>query len=72
MSNPTVVVRLRLGWGFDNNKEFLTAVSNMMSDLADLFADLGGDIAAEEIRKQENFTKKMIYVVYVDFAIDII
>ena len=42
------------------NKEFLTAVSNMMSDLADLYADLGGDIAAEEIRKQEDFTKKMM------------
>ena len=31
-----------------------------MSDLAELYIDLGGDIAAEEIKKKENFTKKIV------------
>lgn len=44
----------------ENNKEFIIAVGNMMSDLADLYTDLGGDIAAEEFRKQEDFAKKLV------------
>ena len=32
----------------------------MMSDLAVLYTDLGGEIAAEELRKQEDFTKKVV------------
>lgn len=43
----------------EHNKEFITAVSKMMSDLADLYTDLGGDIAAQELRKQEAFAKKL-------------
>merc|ERR1712217_503434 len=44
----------------DHNKEFIGAVSNMMGDLADLYTGLGGDIAAEGIRKQQDFTKKLL------------
>ena len=44
----------------DYNKEFFTAIGNMMSDLAVLYTDLGGEIAAEELRKQEDFTKKVV------------
>ena len=50
----------------ENNKDFLTAVGRMMSDLADLYADLGGDIAAKEMRKHSRFTKT-IAVCLVDF-----
>jgi len=44
----------------EQNKEFITAIGNMMSDLAELYFDLGGDFAAEEIKKKENFTKKIV------------
>ena len=44
----------------DHNKEFIGAVSNMMGDLADLYTELGGDMAAKGIRKQQDFTKKLL------------
>jgi len=44
----------------EHNTDFITAVSKMMGDLADLYTDLDGDTAANEIRKQENFTKKAV------------
>jgi len=44
----------------EQNKEFITAIGNMMSDLAELYIDLGGDIAAEQIKKKENFAKKIV------------
>ena len=43
----------------EHSKEFITAVGKMLSDLAHLYDDLGGDIAADQIRKQESFTKKI-------------
>merc|ERR1711892_1491289 len=43
-----------------NNKEFINAVGNMMSDLADLYTDLGGLTVATEVRIQEVFTKKVL------------
>lgn len=44
----------------DHNKEFITKVSNMMGDLADLYTELEGDIAAKNIRKQQDFIKKLL------------
>ena len=44
----------------DHNKEFIGAVSNMMGDLADLYTELGGDMAAKGIRKQQDFTKNLM------------
>ena len=44
----------------ENNKEFLNAVANLMSDLAGFYADLEGDIAAEEIQKQGHFTRTIV------------
>ena len=41
-------------------KDFITAVSNLMGDLADLYTELEGDYVAVEIRKQENFTRKLL------------
>ena len=43
-----------------HNKDFITAVSNMMGDLVDLYTELGGDIAAKDIKKQQEFTKKLL------------
>ena len=43
-----------------HNKDFITAVSNMMGDLADLYTELEGDITAKDISKQQNFTKKLL------------
>jgi len=43
-----------------HGKDFITAVSNLMGDLADLYTELEGDIAAEDIRKQQVFTKKLL------------
>ena len=43
-----------------HNKDFITAVINMMGDLADLYTELGGDIAAKDIKKQQDFTKKLL------------
>merc|ERR1711892_27004 len=42
------------------NIEAITAIGEMMTDLADLFAVLGGITDAEEIRKQGDFTKKVV------------
>ena len=42
------------------NKEFLTAIGKMMSDLADLYTALGGVTAANGLRKQKDFTKKVV------------
>lgn len=42
------------------NKEFLTAIGKMMSDLADLYTALGGVTAANGLRKQEDFTKRVV------------
>jgi len=44
----------------DHNKDFITAVSNMMGDLVDLYTELGGDIAAKDIKKQQDFTRKLL------------
>ena len=44
----------------DYNKEFITAVGNMMSDLADLYADLGGLTTAKELRAHKDFTQKVV------------
>jgi len=44
----------------DHNKDFIGAVSNMMGDLADLYTELGGDMAAKGIRKQQDFTKNLM------------
>ena len=44
----------------EHNTDFITAVSKMMGDLADLNTDLDGETAANEVRKQENFTKKVV------------
>ena len=41
-------------------KDFITAVSNLMGDLADLYNELEGDIAAKDIRKQQDFTQKLL------------
>ena len=41
------------------NKEFLTAIGKMMNDLADLYTALGGVIAANGLRKQKDFTRKL-------------
>ena len=43
-----------------HNKDFITSVSNMMGDLADLYTELEGEITAKDIRKQQNFTKKLL------------
>ena len=43
-----------------HNKDFITAISNMMGSLADLYTELGGDITAKDIRKQQNFTNKLL------------
>ena len=42
------------------NVEAITSIGEMMTDLADLFAVLGGITDAEEIRKQGDFTKKVV------------
>jgi hypothetical protein len=42
------------------NKDFLTAIGKMMSDLADLYTALGGVTAANGLRKQEDFTKRVV------------
>ena len=43
------------------NKEFITAIGKMMADLADLYEALGqSDIAANELRRQEQFTRKVV------------
>ena len=44
----------------EHNTDFITAVGKMMGDLADLYTDLDGETAAKEVRKQENFTKKVV------------
>ena len=31
-----------------------------MTDLADLYTDLGGETVADEVRKQGDFTKKIV------------
>ena len=43
-----------------HGKDFITAVSNLMGDLADLYNELEGDYVAVEIKKQEDFTKKLL------------
>jgi len=43
-----------------HNLDFITAVVNMMGDLANLYTELGGDIAAKDIKKQQDFTKKLL------------
>ena len=43
-----------------HNKDFIIAVSNMMGDLVDLYTELGGDIAAKDIKKHQEFTKKLL------------
>ena len=42
------------------NTEFITAIGKMMSDLADLYTDLGGFVAANGLREQEDFTNKAV------------
>ena len=42
------------------NVEAITAIGEMMTNLADLFAVLGQITDAEEIRKQGDFTKKVV------------
>lgn len=42
------------------NIEAITAIGDMMTGLADLFSVLGGIRDAEEIRKQGDFTKKVV------------
>ena len=42
------------------NKEFITAVGNMMSDLAELYADLGALTTAKELKTYKDFTKKVV------------
>ena len=42
------------------NTEFITAIGKMMSDLADLYIDLGGFVAANGLREQEDFTNKVV------------
>jgi hypothetical protein len=42
------------------NIEAITAIGDMMTGLADLFVVLGGISDAEEIRKQGDFTKKVV------------
>jgi len=42
------------------NIEAITAIGEMMTDLADLFSVLGGISDAEEIRKQGDFTKRVV------------
>ena len=42
------------------NTEFITAIGKMMSDLADLYTDIGGFTAANGLREQEDFTKKVV------------
>merc|ERR1711892_750888 len=42
------------------NIEAITAIGEMMTDLGDLFAVLGGITDAEEIRKQGDFTKTVV------------
>ena len=44
----------------EHNTDFITAVGKMMGDLAELYTDLDGETAANEVRKQENFTKKVV------------
>jgi hypothetical protein len=44
----------------EHNTDFITAVGKMMGDLADLYTDLDGETAANEVRKQEDFTKKVV------------
>ena len=46
--------------GNSYNIEIITAIGDMMTDLADLYRDLGGLTAAEEISKQGDFTKKVV------------
>lgn len=43
-----------------HNKDFITAVSSLVGDLADLYTELGGDIAAKGIRKQQGLTEKLL------------
>jgi hypothetical protein len=42
------------------NNEAITAIGEMMTDLADLYRVLGGLTAADEISKQGDFTKKVV------------
>jgi len=42
------------------NIEVVTAISDVMTDLADLYTDLGGETVADEVRKQGDFTKKIV------------
>jgi len=42
------------------NVEAITSIGDMMSGLADLFGALGGISDAEDIRKQEDFTKRVV------------
>ena len=44
----------------DYNIEVITAMGDMMTDLADLYRAIGGSTAAEEISKQGDFTKKVV------------
>jgi hypothetical protein len=46
--------------GNSDNIEVITAMGDMMTDLADLYKAVGGSTAAEEISKQGDFTKKVV------------
>ena len=42
------------------NIEAVNSIASLMSDLADLYSELGGLTAAAEIRKNEHFIKKVV------------
>jgi hypothetical protein len=42
------------------NIEVITAMGDMMTGLADLYRELGGNTAAQDISKQGDFTKKVV------------
>ena len=42
------------------NIEVITAMGDMMTGLADLYRELGGNTAAQDISKQRNFTKQIV------------
>ena len=45
---------------YEYNTEFITAVGRMIGDLVDLYTDLGGFSAANDLRKQEDFTRNIV------------
>ena len=50
-----------------HNIELINALGVLMNDLADLYTSVGGETAANEIRKQGDFTQKVVVSLFLKF-----